>query len=291
METVGGAPDDCDFPQISGIDITPWVKEICAKFECLKALHIRGLVVSNEHLALLAKTRGEWLRELALRNTPIESLYLSFVNYDVEILTLVAQKCSNSLVSLKVSPKPLNHLGDAFSHAVKLQDFHGTVFYEDGAILVSSFPQAFCFLIERCPNLEVLITDDVCGDMGLQVIGRVCKKLRKLIHYGYVTHMGLIGLVQGCINLEYLDVTLSNISNEAIECVGTHLKNLRVFRITMFKFRKASIDNGIRAMLKGCIKLKRLSLGLGDEEGLTDVGLGTSGVVERVPKIKKANFM
>ena len=63
--------------------------------------------------------------------------------------------------------------------------------------------------------------------------------------------------------------------NKAIECVGTHLKNLRDFR--MILFNKASIDNGIRAMLKGCIKLKRLSLGLGDEEGLTDVGLGYIG--------------
>ncbi|PWA43411.1 hypothetical protein CTI12_AA516090 [Artemisia annua] len=356
--TLKGPPDDCDFPQISGIDITPWIDEICAKFECLKALHIRGLVVSDEHLALLAKTRGkdlrslkicecggfsedgllhiseycndlrslcleynavdgevtgEWVRELALRNTPIESLHLrsGSVNYDVEILTLVAQKCSNSLVSLKVSgPKPLNHLGDAFSHAVKLQDFHGAVFDKDGDYTSFKFPPSIrslgirdmpvtsfslllpyvnqlrelnltgsekycqCFLIERCPNLEVLVTTDICGDMGFHLIGQVCKKLRKLIHCGHVTHMGLIALVQGCTNLEYLHVTLSNISNEAIECVGTHLKNLRDFRMTLFK--KASIDNGIRAMLKGCIKLKRLSLHLGDE-GLTDVGLGYIG--------------
>ncbi|PWA78788.1 hypothetical protein CTI12_AA213360 [Artemisia annua] len=359
--TLKGPPDfltitlqgGAHFPQIS---VTPWINEICAKFECLKALHIRGLVVSDEHLALLAKTRGkdlrslkicecegfsedglvhiseycndlrtlcleyndvdgeetgEWLRELALRNTPIESLHLFlFVNYDVEILTLVAQKCSNSLVSLKVNQKPLNHLRDAFSHAVKLQDFHGAVFDKDGDYTGFKFPPSIrslgirhmpvtsfssllpyanqlrelnltgsekyiqCFLIERCPNLEVLNTDDVCGDMGLRVIGRVCKKLRKLTHYGDVTHMGLIALVEGCINLEYLSVRLSNISNEAIECVGTHLKNLRDFRMKIFT--KAGIDNGIRAMLKGCIKLKRLTLILGDE-GLTDVGLGYIG--------------
>ncbi|GJR65641.1 nucleosome assembly protein 1,4 [Tanacetum coccineum] len=78
-----------------------------------------------------------------------------------------------------------------------------------------------------------------------------------------------------------LDVALLDISNEAFECVGTHSNNLRKFR--MFLFKKAGIsltglplDNGIRAMLKGCIKLKRLTLSLCDG-GLMDVGLGYIG--------------
>ncbi|GKC05625.1 hypothetical protein Tco_0997235, partial [Tanacetum coccineum] len=131
-----------------------------------------------------------------------------------------------------------------------------------------------CFLIERCPNLEVLRTNDVCGDMGLRVIGQVCKKLRKLTRYGRVTRMGLIALVQGCTSLEYLDI-----SNEAIECVGTHLKNLRDFRTDLFKkdgITDLPLDNGIRAMLTGCSKLRRLQIRL-CHGGLTDVGLGYIG--------------
>nr|GEW96736.1 hypothetical protein [Tanacetum cinerariifolium] len=361
--TLKGLPNWDPSPQLPDIDITPWIKEISVKFEFLKALYIRSMLVSDEHLELLAKTQGkdlqtlkicecegfsnngllhiseycnglttlclknnivlgkvnrEWLRELALRNTPIKSLHLRSYSkvHDVEDLTIVAQKCSNSLVTLKITPTPLNQLRDAFCHSKKLQDFDGGIFVKGGDYTSFKFPPCIrglgiqdlpvtsysfllpyvnqlreldlkcpifehycqCFLIERYPNLEVLRTNDVCGDMGLRVIGQVCKKLRKLIHLGSVTHMGLIALVQGCTNLEFLDVSLSN---EAIECVGTHLKNLGDFSMALSKkagntITDLPLDNGIRAMLKGCIKLKRLSLSLCDEE-LTDVGLGYIG--------------
>ncbi|GJY47140.1 gag-pol polyprotein [Tanacetum coccineum] len=84
-----------------------------------------------------------------------------------------------------------------------------------------------CSLFKMCPYLEVLSTSDKCGDKGLQVIGKFCKKLCKLTHYGLVTHVGPIALAKGCTNLEYLNVSLRDISNEALECVGKHMKNLR----------------------------------------------------------------
>ncbi|GJW71189.1 coronatine-insensitive protein 1-like protein [Tanacetum coccineum] len=74
------------------LSTTPWIKEISVKLDCLKALYIRHMHVSDQDLDLLAKTRdngveddnelvgkanGEWLRELALCNTSIESLHLS----------------------------------------------------------------------------------------------------------------------------------------------------------------------------------------------------------------------
>nr|GEV99509.1 hypothetical protein [Tanacetum cinerariifolium] len=351
--TLKGLPD-LDFQQISDIDITPWIEEISDKFECLKALHIRGMVVFDSDLKLLAKTRGkdlrslkifkcqefsenrlvhiseycyelrtlclennnmmvgkangdEWLRELALRNLVIETFYFGYRSdtYDSEHVKILAKK----------DEMP-------FRHAIKLKHFDGAVFDNDWDYSSFKFPSSICglgiaylpdtsfsfllpyvnqlrelnltylrvlneccqcFLIERCPNLEVLCTDDECGDIGLRVIGQVCKKLRKLTHYGCATHMGLIALVQGCTNLEYLDVELLDISNEAIKCVGTHLKNLRDFHIDlrMDLYRKDDItdlplDNGIRAMLKGCIKLKRLHMSL-CHGGLTDVGLGYIG--------------
>ncbi|GJY13072.1 leucine-rich repeat, cysteine-containing subtype protein [Tanacetum coccineum] len=216
--TLKGLPDRDVLTQISA---TPWIKEI-SKFECLKlkALHIRGLVVSG------SRSRAD---------LPVTSF--SF------LLPYVNQLRELNITSLKVSKE-----------------------------------YCPCFLIERCPNLEVLRTNDVCGDLGLRVIGQVCKKLRKLIHLGRVTRMGLIALVQGCISLEVLDVNLSDISNEAIECVGTHLKNLRDFRMKLCKNgTDLPLDHGIRAMLKGCIKLKKLTLLLRDEE-LTDVGMGYIGM-------------
>ncbi|GKD46835.1 leucine-rich repeat, cysteine-containing subtype protein [Tanacetum coccineum] len=120
-----------------------------------------------------------------------------------------------------------------------------------------------------------LYTEDVCGDMGLQVLGRFCKKLHKLNHKGLVTHVGLIVLAKGCTNLESLKVILGDISNKALECLGTHLKNLRKLCMKLVKKdRKIDIplDNGILAMLMGCRKLKRLDITVW-HGGLTDVGL------------------
>ncbi|GKE45498.1 coronatine-insensitive protein 1-like protein, partial [Tanacetum coccineum] len=186
--TLKGLPNSDDV--LTQTSATPWIKEISDKFECLKALHIRGLVVSDQDLELLAKTRGkglrslkicecqgfsekglvhisqycndltslcleydnmdgdhtgEWLRELALHNTPIESLHFRWLfndldDFDVEDLTLVARSCSNSLVSVKINPKPLNHLRDAFSHAIKLQDFDAVIFDKDGDYTSFKFP-------------------------------------------------------------------------------------------------------------------------------------------------------
>ncbi|GJY44436.1 leucine-rich repeat, cysteine-containing subtype protein [Tanacetum coccineum] len=280
---------------------------------------LRTLCLENNRV--VGEANAKWLHELALRNAVIETFHFGYRSdrydsdtYDPEHVEILAKK--------DTPPKPLNYIGDAIRHAIKLEDFDGAVFDNDWDYSSFKFPSSIrglgiedlpvtsfsfllpyvnqlrelnltcvrvrneccpCFLIGRCPNLEVLRTDDACRDRGLRVIGQVCKKLRKLTHYGCVTHMGLIALAQGCTNLEYLDVQLLDISNEAIECVGTHLKNLRDFRIDlrMDVYRKDPItdlplDNGIRAMLKGCIKLKRLHMSL-CHGGLTDVGLGYIG--------------
>ncbi|GJS75926.1 zinc finger, CCHC-type containing protein [Tanacetum coccineum] len=138
-----------------------------------------------------------------------------------------------------------------------------------------------CYFLHRCPNLEVLHTDYVCGDIGLGCISKLCKKLRKLTVYSG-THVGLMVAAQGCPNLEYLHVELTNISNEALERIGSNLKNLRVFYIRVQQQEDEEyntilpLDNRIRAMLIGCAKLERLSLDIYPEV-LTNVGLGFIG--------------
>nr|GEY56914.1 hypothetical protein [Tanacetum cinerariifolium] len=273
---------------VPAIQITPWIQEITVKsFKCLKELCIRDMVVSDSDLELLVRKRD------------------------------FAKKCSNSLVSLKTSSMYLSDLGDAFSHAVKLEYFGGAKCDENEDYSSFKFPRKIrglciddlprylipflypyvdqlreldlacidmeeycqCFLIKRCPNLEVLRTSDACGDIGLQVIGQFCKKLRKLTHDEYVTHMGLIALAQGCPNLENLDVALLDISNEAIECVGIHLKNLRDLHMDFVKKDGTTdlpLDNGIRALLMGCTKLEMLHISL-YPGGLTDMGMGYIG--------------
>ncbi|GJR94566.1 leucine-rich repeat, cysteine-containing subtype protein [Tanacetum coccineum] len=260
---------------------------------------------------------GKWLHELAIHSSVLESFHCRFKygRYDVQDLTILARKCSKSLVSLKIHPCSLSLLGDTFRHALRLEDFSGACYRkgEDYSGLklppnmrcfgsydlhatglkslllplanqlkelnlqcLNTLWNCCCFLVKKCPNLEVLYTEDGCGDMGMQVIGLFCKKLRKFTHAGCVTHMGLIALALGCHNLEYINVSsLRNISNEAMECIGTNLKNLRHFSVKKFR-TDIPLENGIRAMLTGCNKLERLDISfrLG---GLTDVGLGYIG--------------
>ncbi|GKC47661.1 ACT domain-containing protein [Tanacetum coccineum] len=101
------------------------ISQYCNNLTSL-CLEDNGVEDDNE---LVGKANGEWLRELALCNTSIESLHLryDFDLYDVENFTLLAEKCSNSLVSLKISPKPLNLLGDAFSFCLNGLDPYAVV--------------------------------------------------------------------------------------------------------------------------------------------------------------------
>ncbi|PWA72205.1 hypothetical protein CTI12_AA273070 [Artemisia annua] len=351
-----GFPDYCvkgDY----GIRITPWIKQLALEFRCLKELHICGLVVHDEELETLARTRGKdlrslkikrckgfstdglmhvskycnqlrtlclrhcykievkdetWLHQLALNSTVLERLHVRNTDIsDVENLTLLAKNCSNSLISLKIGECYLSKLGDAFRYAVRLEHFGGYCDEENELVglfppnmrslsikylpvtpysIVLPFlnhirklklavelePQCQCLLFKRCPNLEVLYTQNACGNKGLQVIGQFCKKLRKLTYTGdgVVTQEGLIALAKGCTNLERLRVNLHVISNEAIKFVGTHLNNLRKFRLTAVSQKGITdipLDDAIRAILMGCRKLERLDITLWHGR-LTDVG-------------------
>ncbi|GJT24235.1 leucine-rich repeat, cysteine-containing subtype protein [Tanacetum coccineum] len=256
-----------------------------------------------------------WLHQLALNNTGLERFHVTNRHiYNAEDLTLLATNCCNSLISLKIGACYLSKLGDAFRYAVRLEHFGGDICDAESELVGFRFPPNIrslsrmvfsgtqymsvlplliqirklklvsldldedeqCLLYKRCPNLEVLYTVDVCGDTGLQVIGKFCKKLRKFANNSLVTHVGMIALAKGCTNLECLDVILKDISNEALECVGTHLKNLRDFRIRLGKEDGITIlplDYGVRAMLMGCSKLERLDITLRRHGRLTDVGL------------------
>ncbi|GKE37776.1 hypothetical protein Tco_1461181, partial [Tanacetum coccineum] len=68
-------------------------------------LEDNGVEDDNE---LVGKANGEWLRELALRNTSIESLHLGKANGEC--------------------------------HAIKLKDFHGVIFDKDGDYTSIKFP-------------------------------------------------------------------------------------------------------------------------------------------------------
>lgn len=97
---------------------------------------------------------------------------------------------------------------------------------------------------------------------------------------GVVSQRGLIALAHGCLLLEYLAVYVSDITNESLECMGTHSKNLCDFRLVLLdreeRITDLPLDNGVRALLMGCLKLRRFALYL-RPGGLTDVGLSYIG--------------
>ncbi|GKD14364.1 leucine-rich repeat, cysteine-containing subtype protein, partial [Tanacetum coccineum] len=241
--------------------------------------------------------------------------------YDMKDVRRLAKKCSESLVSLNVFPNYLSEFRKVFKRAKKLLHFGTGIIHEGRDYRGFEFPRNIhglrierfddvsyrflrpylnqlreldlqcgddfhpncqCLFFKNCPSLEVLRTDDKCGDKGFQFIGRFCKKLRKLNHFGPVTHVGLKAVAQGCPDLDYLEVHPFKISNKALECVGNHLKKLRDFRIffdiddgiTVGQAR--ILDKGVRAMLEGCRKLERLDIEL-YLGGLTNVGLGYIG--------------
>ncbi|PWA68039.1 hypothetical protein CTI12_AA312910 [Artemisia annua] len=269
----------------------------------------------------ITRNDAKWLRTLASCFTCMESLDIGNTcsEWDVEDLILLAKNCSKSLESLKIHGCDLIDLVDVFSYAVNLQDFAGGGYKKIDEYAGFKFPPKLrrmgiyrirksmfpvllpladqlrelnlrrarldrddeCYLIQRCPNLEVLYTDNTGhGNEKLEVIGQFCKKLCKLkiTGFGSVSSKGLVAIAQGCLNLEYLHIRVRVVSNEAMECIGSHLKNLRNFRMTFgyaaHDQTALPLDDGIRAMLVGCSKLKWL--GIYNRE-LTDVGLDYIG--------------
>jgi len=93
---------------------------------------------------------------------------------------------------------------------------------------------------------------------------------------GSVTQTGLLAVAQGCRYLEYLAVYVSDITNEALECMGANLKCLNDFRLVLLdkeeKITDLPLDNGVRALLTGCENMKRFAFYV-RQGALTDVGL------------------
>lgn len=144
-------------------------------------------------------------------------------------------------------------------------------------------------------------TTNVIGDQGLEVVSLTCKRLKRLRiergpepdergpeaveqgldpEPGVVTQTGLIAVAQGCPDLEYLAVYATDITNEALECVGANLKYLTDFRLVLLDREETitdlPLDNGVRALLRGCQNMQRFALYL-RQGGLTDTGLGYIG--------------
>uniref|UniRef100_A0A0D9WH55 F-box domain-containing protein n=1 Tax=Leersia perrieri TaxID=77586 RepID=A0A0D9WH55_9ORYZ len=368
----GLIPDDW------GAYARPWVAELAAPLECLKAIHLRRMVVTDDDLAALVRARGhmlqelkldkcsgfstdalrlvacscrslrtlfleectvadkgtEWLHDLAVNNPVLMTLNFHMTELTVvpEDLELLAKNCK-LLTSLKISDCDFSDLIGFFRMATSLQDFAGGAFIEQGELTkygnfkfpsrlcslgltymgTNEMPIIFpfsailkkldlqytflttedhCQLIAKCPNLLVLAVRNVIGDRGLGVVADTCKKLQRLRvergdddpgmqeEQGGVSQVGLTSVAVGCRELEYIAAYVSDITNGALESIGTFCKNLCDFRLVLLdreeRITDLPLDNGVRALLRGCTKLRRFALYL-RPGGLSDVGLGYIG--------------
>nr|GFB30958.1 hypothetical protein [Tanacetum cinerariifolium] len=165
----------------------------------------------------------------------MESLHFNnmFDCYDMEDVTLLAKKCSKSLLSLNIFPECLRKFRQVFKHAKKLDHFGYRGFDEDGDYSGFEFPS----------NIRGLHIEDLTE-----------------------------------VSFPFLRPYLNQLRDLHLKCVGT-LKNLRDFRIYLDEEGSKidfPLDNGVRAMLRGCKKLERRDIHLCPGV-LTDVSLGFIG--------------
>ncbi|CAA2988203.1 Hypothetical predicted protein [Olea europaea subsp. europaea] len=319
---------------------TDGLLNICRSLRSLRSLDMEeSSIIEND---------GEWLHELALRNTVLENLnfYMTdLVQINSGDLELIAKNCA-SLVMVKITDFDIADLVGFFRNAAALEEFCGGSFskppeagegdqnerlerysavpfpprlcclgltYLARPEIPIVFPfaarlkkldllfalldtEGHCLLLGRCPNLEMLQSRDVIGDRGLAVVAQICKKLKRLRIErgddmedveGVITQRGLISLSQGCLELEFLAIPVSEITNASLECVCTHLKKLYSFRLVLIEKQETRanfpLDNGVRSLLMGCNKLTGLTLYL-LPGALTDVGLSYIGKYS--PKVK-----
>ncbi|XP_050155565.1 coronatine-insensitive protein 1 [Malus sylvestris] len=272
----------------------------------LHALAVNNTVLEtlNFYMTDLIKVKFEDLELIARNCRSLTSVKIS----DCEILELVGffrhaavleEFCGGSFndqsesYSVVTLPQKLCRLGLTYMGKNEMQIVFpfATLLKKLDLLYALLDTEDHCTLIQRCPNLEVLETRNVIGDRGLDVLARSCKRLRRLRiergadegmedEEGVVSQRGLMALAQGCLELEYLAVYVSDITNTSLEYIGTYSKNLSDFRLVLLDREETitdlPLDNGVRALLRGCHKLRRFALYL-RPGGLTDLGLSYIG--------------
>ncbi|GJY34706.1 leucine-rich repeat, cysteine-containing subtype protein [Tanacetum coccineum] len=241
---------------------------------------------------------GIWFHQLALNSTALEMFNFKNMKMsdDAEDLHFFCQKnCCNSLISLKIGKCYLSKLEDAFRYAVRLEHFGGYIRAEESELVGFKFPTNMRSLsihnlavTRGVRNFGSSIYQDVLWRQGFGKL-LVClqENCTKLPFRNCDPH-GIDGSAKGCTKLECLKVWLEDISNEALECVGTHLKNLRDFHISdLFTARYHSFAWGLTGCWFGYDRKYGANL---RSLSLTHIGESDAGLVKLskgCPKLRK----
>ncbi|GJS56763.1 coronatine-insensitive protein 1-like protein [Tanacetum coccineum] len=220
-------------------------------------------ILSLENSSISEKD-GEWLHELALHNSSIESLNFykaGFTKFDVKDLALVAKNCSQSLVSVKISEHyNFIDLVEFFSYAVNLEDFGGGRFGDNNALDVRA-QRAKYKDFKLPPNLKYLALNHMRQKYFFRPFAHLITQLdtqfvydRRHRHH----HLRQHSLIENCPNLEVLYTP--SISNEGMEHLSQYCKNLR--KLYAMDRRGALTDKGLFALALGCSQLECLHINL-----------------------------
>ncbi|GKF32515.1 hypothetical protein Tco_0102313, partial [Tanacetum coccineum] len=120
--TLKGFRPDLDFTHISDIDNTHWnelISDVSGSFPFIDPLALKVLPDWDFPKISDIETFHFGYRTDRYDSDTYDPKYVAILAK--KDITLLAKKCSNSLISLKISPKPLNYIGDAIRHAIKLE--------------------------------------------------------------------------------------------------------------------------------------------------------------------------
>lgn len=149
---------------------------------------------------------GEWLHELALNNTVLETLnfYMTELNkIRIEDLVIIAKNC-RSLSSVKISDSEILDLAGFFHAAAALEEFSGGSCNE-----TSDSPEKYSIisLPRRLHSLGLTFM----GKNEMSMVFPVASSLKKLdLLYAFLDTEDHCLLIQKCPNLEVLEVEPSN---------------------------------------------------------------------------------
>uniref|UniRef100_A0A7N0ZW98 Coronatine-insensitive protein 1 n=1 Tax=Kalanchoe fedtschenkoi TaxID=63787 RepID=A0A7N0ZW98_KALFE len=274
----------------------------CSDFSTDGLLHVtrscRNIKVLFLEESRIHDNGGQWLHEIAVRNTVLE--ILNFYNTDLakvafQDLELISRNC-RSLKSVKTGEWEIIDLLGFFRSAASLEEFGGGSYNrppEDYSVV--SFPATIrrlgltymgrnelpivfpigSVLTKLDLVYALLETEDHCN------LIRKCPNLEVLETRNVIGDRGLEMLAVYCKKLKRLRIERGADEQGMEDEEGTCLKKLRDFRLVLLDREEIvtdlPLDNGVRALLMGCRRLVRFALYL-RPGGLTDVGLSYIGM-------------
>ncbi|KAI3977346.1 hypothetical protein MKX01_000259 [Papaver californicum] len=269
---------------------------LCNLCNIIHAYVLRTLVFED---STIEEKDGEWMHELALNNTVLETL--NFYSTDIgkistQDLELIARNCK-SLVSVKLGDSEILDLAGFFQAAKTLEEFgRGSFSEEPDKYSIISFPRTL-----RSVAISYMGKDE------LPIFSPFASQLKKLdLLYVLFDTEDHCQLIQRCPNLEVLEVDtalcfLNLIGDQGLELLSQNCKRLKKLRIELGADDEQGIEEGqgvvthrgLSALAQGCVELEHLTVYVSDitNEPLELMGMYWKNLsVKGLSKVNKASL-